>query len=181
MPRIKKATDANGNVFYPISISKAIWDTDSNQRLSTTIGNKANKSATVSTVTYDTTNKKIKKTINGSTTDVVTAAKIVEDGGGVINTVESAPTDNSTKLVISGGIRLADNGVLALSMLIPKISDSTYSTVTMIDNPEFYSVIVDTDDKIIAGVRKDGSYVGLPYMEAVEAIVGIIDDIDNPV
>lgn len=37
MPRIKKATDANGSVFYPITISKGVWDTDNNQRLSVTI------------------------------------------------------------------------------------------------------------------------------------------------
>ena len=47
------------------------------------ISGKADKSATVSTVTYNTTAKKITKTINGSTTDVVTAAKIVTDGGGI--------------------------------------------------------------------------------------------------
>lgn len=40
---------------------------------------KADKSATVSTVTYDTTNKKITKTINGSTTDVVSVATIKTD------------------------------------------------------------------------------------------------------
>ena len=45
--------------------------------------NKADKSATVSTVSYNTTNKKITKTIDGTTTDVVTAAKIVTDGGGI--------------------------------------------------------------------------------------------------
>lgn len=37
MPRIKKATDAGGTVFYPINISKAVWDTDRNQRLSITL------------------------------------------------------------------------------------------------------------------------------------------------
>lgn len=40
------------------------------------ISGKADKSATVSTVTYDSTNKKITKTINGTTTDVVTVASI---------------------------------------------------------------------------------------------------------
>lgn len=45
------------------------------------ISGKADKTATVSTVTYDTTNHKITKTINGVTTDVVTAAQIVADGG----------------------------------------------------------------------------------------------------
>ncbi len=37
MPRIKKATDASGAIFYPVSISKAVWDTDRNQRLSATV------------------------------------------------------------------------------------------------------------------------------------------------
>ena len=39
--------------------------------------NKADKSATVSTVAWDSTNKKLTKTINGSTTDVVTGATIL--------------------------------------------------------------------------------------------------------
>ncbi|MGP1514447.1 MAG: hypothetical protein ACTTJH_00620 [Bacteroidales bacterium] len=47
------------------------------------VSGKADKSATVSTVTYDITNKKLTKTINGSSTDVVTVAKIVTDGGGI--------------------------------------------------------------------------------------------------
>lgn len=40
------------------------------------ISGKADKSATVSTVTYDSTNKKITKTINGTTTDVVSVVTI---------------------------------------------------------------------------------------------------------
>ena len=40
---------------------------------------KANKSETVSNVAYDTTNKKITKTINGTTTDVVTTEKLKTD------------------------------------------------------------------------------------------------------
>ena len=43
------------------------------------VSGKADKSATVSTVTYDTTNKKITKTINGTTTDVVSAATLKTD------------------------------------------------------------------------------------------------------
>lgn len=37
----------------------------------------------VTNVAYDGTNKKITKTVGGNTTDVVTAAKIVTDGGGI--------------------------------------------------------------------------------------------------
>ena len=42
----------------------------------TDVSGKADKSATVSTVAYDSTNKKITKTINGTTTDVVSVATI---------------------------------------------------------------------------------------------------------
>lgn len=37
---------------------------------------KSDKTSTVSTITYDSTNNKITKTINGTTTDVVTAATL---------------------------------------------------------------------------------------------------------
>lgn len=43
------------------------------------ISGKADKSATVSNVTYDTTNKKLTKTINGTTSDIVTTAKLKTD------------------------------------------------------------------------------------------------------
>ena len=46
------------------------------------ISSKADKSTTVTNVSYDTTNKKFTKTINGSTSDIVTASDIVADGGG---------------------------------------------------------------------------------------------------
>jgi hypothetical protein len=43
------------------------------------ISGKADKSATVSTVAYDATNKKLTKTINGTTSDVVTTAQLKTD------------------------------------------------------------------------------------------------------
>ena len=65
------------------------------------ISGKADKSATVSSVSYDTTNKKITKTINGTTSDVVTAAKIVTDGGGItykaVSTVASQGLSSTEK------------------------------------------------------------------------------------
>ena len=45
------------------------------------ISGKADKSSTVSTVAYDTTSKKITKTINGTTTDVVSASTLKTDMG----------------------------------------------------------------------------------------------------
>lgn len=50
MPRLKKATDANGTTFYPISISKGIYDTDRSRRLSETLDDLYNQV----TVTYAT-------------------------------------------------------------------------------------------------------------------------------
>lgn len=47
------------------------------------ISGKANVADTVTAVAYDTTNKKLTQTKNGSTTDIVTAATIVTDGGGL--------------------------------------------------------------------------------------------------
>ncbi len=37
MPRLKKATDAGGTTFYPITISKGVYDTDRSRRLSETL------------------------------------------------------------------------------------------------------------------------------------------------
>jgi hypothetical protein len=46
MPRLKKATDANGNIFYPVTITKGIWDTENNQRLSVTLSQKISRTET---------------------------------------------------------------------------------------------------------------------------------------
>lgn len=65
---------------------------------------KADKSATVSAVTYNTTSKKITKTINGTTSDVVTAAKIVTDGGGITSHQDiSGKADKSEMSVSASG------------------------------------------------------------------------------
>ena len=61
------------------------------------ISGKADKSATVSSVTYDSTNKKIQETINGTTSDVVTSATIVADGGAVTDISYSSSTKKITK------------------------------------------------------------------------------------
>ena len=65
------------------------------------ISGKADKSATVSTVAWDSTNKKITKTINGTTSDVVTAATILGNltKSQVTTALGYTPptTDNDTK------------------------------------------------------------------------------------
>lgn len=78
--------------------------------LSTDFAAKADKSATVSTVAYDGSAMKITKTINGTTTDVVTAAKIVQDGGGVTDI--SAKADKVTGATNGNFAGLDSNGNL---------------------------------------------------------------------
>lgn len=76
------------------------------------ISGKADKSATVSTVSYDTTNKKIRKTINGNITDVVSAAEIVEDGGGITDI--SGKVDKTTTVnghALSGNVTVSKSDV----------------------------------------------------------------------
>ena len=79
------------------------------------ISGKADKTATVSNVAYDTTNKKITKTINGTTSDVVTAAKIVTDGGGItehqsldgyVNDIEISGSGNAVTSVSKLGNKI---------------------------------------------------------------------------
>lgn len=59
-------------------------------------GNKADKSDTVSNVTYTGSTRKLQKTINGITTDVFTA--------------DSAPTSESNNPITSGAVYAALNG-----------------------------------------------------------------------
>lgn len=75
-------TSGSGNAVTAISASNgAVTATKGTTFLTShqDISGKADKSATVSTVTWDSTNKKLTKTINGSTTDVVTAATLRTD------------------------------------------------------------------------------------------------------
>jgi len=101
-------------------IEKILEDNDVStgllKRISSLETNKANKSATVSTITYDTTNKKITKTINGTTTDVVTAATIVTDGGGIKSLAHShtqyltSLSHSHTEYITTNGTGLSKNG-----------------------------------------------------------------------
>lgn len=67
---------------------------------------KSDTSSTVTNVQYDTTNKKITKTIGSNTSDVVAASKLKEDMelNNVVNTGDSAsPTENGTTKFTTGG------------------------------------------------------------------------------
>lgn len=69
----------SGNAVTAVSLSGTTFTVTKGTTFLTShqdISGKADKSATVSTVAYDSTNKKITKTINGTTSDVVTVATL---------------------------------------------------------------------------------------------------------
>lgn len=109
-------------------------NSESASNIKQVIDNKSEKSGTVSTVSYDTTNKKLTKTINGSVTDIVTASTIVTDGGGItshqdisgkVDKVNSATTGNIAKLDDNGNLQ--DGGISANNVAE---KDGTYPNLT---------------------------------------------------
>jgi hypothetical protein len=83
----------------------------------------------VSTVTYDTTNKKLTKTINGTTTDVVTVATIKADLGlaasdvGLGNVTNDAQVKRTEMGTASGVATLDANGIIVTSQLPSYVDD----------------------------------------------------------
>lgn len=73
----------------------------------------------------------------------------------------------------------ADQMLQTFAMLMPALAQTTYSTVSVVSNPEYKVVLTDSEDKIIAGIRQDNTYTGLPIGEAIDAILEVIDDINN--
>jgi hypothetical protein len=93
----------------------------------TALDAKANKSETVSTVTYDDANHKLTKTINGSTTDVVI--------------LDTDPTASSTKPVTSGGTNTAIN---ALDSSFIEVTPT--DILTMWNYSSYVKTYIDYDD-----------------------------------
>ena len=101
-----------------VSIVDNLTTNDSAKALSAKQGkvlqdNKAEKSATVSGVSY--TSSKIQKTINGSTTDVVSASTIVTDGGGYKKPSGGIPSSDMASAV-QASLGKADSSVQTVSI-----------------------------------------------------------------
>lgn len=90
------------------------------------ISGKADKSQAVSGVNYDTTNKKITKTVNGTTTDVVSASSIVTDGGGLKS--HQSVTDHNPTLSWGNKSKVATVGSTEINVTMPQNPniDTTY-------------------------------------------------------
>lgn len=138
----KGTTTGAGNVVTDISVNgheitlnKGITALTEHQDIS----GKADKTATVSSVDYDATNKKITKTINGTTSDVVTAATIVVDGGGITSETqlskEQSGTGNVvTDIAVSGHKITYTMGNVDLSSKQDKFDDGSATVATVANN-----------------------------------------------
>lgn len=124
--------------------------------------------AAVSTVAYDTTNKKITKTIDGTTSDVVTAAKIVADGGAVTGVKGNAESTYHTGQV---NITPANLGISATTTSVT-VGTTTFNKYV---HPTFTSVTAaavkvgcDTNGHVVLGSALTPSDVGIVEMTDAE-------------
>jgi len=88
-------------------------------------------------VSYDTTNHKLTKTVGGSTTDIVTAATIVTDGGGITSHQDISGKED--KMAISTSTTLADNTYHKLSSAV---GTQTFTLPTISDTDNVHNVII---------------------------------------
>lgn len=131
--------DANGNL------------TDSGKSSSDFVA----KSAGVTNVSYDTTNKKITKTINGTTTDVVSASTLKTDMG-LGNVTNDAQVKRSEMGVANGVATLDTNGKIPTSQ-IPGAYDDVKEGYLY--NGAFYE---DSSHTIEIPAAADKVYVDIP-------------------
>lgn len=133
------------------------------------------KAAFLSAISYDTTNKKLQVTKNGSTTDLVTAAKIVEDGGGVTDIsgkadkVQSATSGNFAALDQYGN--LVDSNKSAASFAAPATTLAGYGILDAYTKNEV--------DAKFSGVYKPSGNITASELTSSLLVVGNVGKVWN--
>lgn len=179
MPRIKKATDANGITFYPINISKAVYDTDRNQRLDVTLN---------ALTSADANNRK--DALN-------TAAMFMLANFAGLPTKVNSPefkyvlTDLEDRVLFSKNQSdewaFGDDTDTLMDYILDAYAedDTLFSniyrlsvvlslvrmtgTLSEIQNPEWLWVVLDSEDKILMGIRTNYSwYLGATINELLD-------------
>lgn len=152
-------TSGSGNAVTAISASNgAITATKGTTFLTShqDISGKADKSATVSTVTWDSTNKKLTKTINGTTTDVVTAATLrtglnVADGAEVNQNAFSNIKIGSTTIAADAK---TDTITFAAGSNITLTPDTTNDKITISATDTTYDVATQSTPGLMSATDK---------------------------
>lgn len=133
------------------------------------------KAAFLSAISYDSTNKKIQITKNGTTTDLVTAAKIVEDGGGVTDIsgkadkVQSATNGNFAALDPNGN--LVDSNKSAASFAAPATTLAGYGITDAYTKEEA--------DAKFSGVYKPSGNITASELTSSLLVVGNVGKVWN--
>lgn len=155
-------TSGSGNAITAISASNgAITATKGTTFLTShqDISGKADKSATVSTVTWDSTNKKLTKTINGTTTDVVTAATLrtglnVADGAEVNQNAFSNIKVGSTTIAADAK---TDTVELVAGSNVTLTPDATNDKVTIAATDTTYTAATAAPGKVASASAQGSS------------------------
>ena len=188
------STSGSGNAVTAISASNGALTVTKGTTFLTShqdISGKADKTATVSNVAYDSTNKKITKTINGTTSDIVTAATLKTAMG--LDNVEA--NQNAFSNVKVGSTTIAadsktDTLELVAGSNVTLTPDATNDKVTIASSDYSYiktegdnrSVATSPNDYTSSGGRanklvfrglKSNSYINNPSSDVYSYLVGL--------
>jgi hypothetical protein len=137
------------------------------------ISGKADKSATVSNVTYNTSGKKLTKTINGSTTDIETSANIVMDGGGY-NTIPTTNWFAGTEVTgTASSVSVSVSGSAVGDMYLNKSTGNIYRAVAT----NTWKYIGKSDNIVRKGTHTMSSSIPVTVMDSANAITNIGYDV----
>jgi hypothetical protein len=120
------STTGSGNAVTSVTASNGVVTATKGTTFLTShqdISGKADKSATVSTVAYDSTNKKLTKTINGTTSDIVSVATLKTALSLAKGDVGLGNVENKSSATIRG--ELTSSNVTTALGFVPKIQVST--------------------------------------------------------
>lgn len=178
MPRLKKATDANGNVFYPITIAKGVYDTDNNQRLSATLAALYNGNhdalnaaamfmlANFRGLPIKINNVEYKYALTDSEDNVLLGKKqddswyFGDDTDDLMDDILDQYAQDDTLF----------SNMYKLSVVVSLLTQ--YGTASEITSPEWKWAVLDSQNKVLMGIRQDNTwYLGVTINELFNAII----------
>ena len=178
MPRIKKATDANGTTFYPINISKAVFDTDRNQRLNLTLNalESANKDvlnqsvmmllANFAGLPVKLNNPEYKFAYTDNSDHILFGKK--QDNSWYAGDDTDDLLDDVLDLYAQDDTLF--NNIYRLSVILSLARMS--GTLSEIQNPEWKWVVTDSEDKVLMGIKTDNTwYLGATISELLDCVL----------
>ena len=176
MPKLKFATDASQNKFYPISIAPGIIDTARNQRLSVTIADLYGKNqdslnqavmmllANFAGLPVKLNNPEYKFVYTDNSDHVLFGKK--QDNSWYAGDDTDDLLDDVLDLYAADDTLFSN--IYRLSVVLSLIRLS--GTLSEIQNPEWKWVVVDSQDKVLMGIKQDNTwYLGATINQLLDA------------